>query len=500
VGLRGDHGYTSAATSIVKTAFPVKDSSGKPNVVCPESFTGGGSGQITSFGGFVDWAFGHVTGAWDWLADKYNGLKKIVVDAVVDYTPFGLQCKAAAKLYGKASGDDNAASYCHKGAEIAVVAGMTALGVPPTLPSYNALVDAGVDQAVEIAAEKFTEETGLPCPEECKDAMRKGFGAAADNLKKPSAAQACVDPSIAHDHGREPLCLPLGVLSQPAPNAISTPPVVIASLTRTANDRDPNSLFTGKCKANADLGDFRNVFQGQSVFGPFGDMAVPTQAVAGRLYLNASTLLEESMPKGTTRQIALIFDHASKFEFPWTHQLWVKALSPPHDELGPFGPDWFRLYSGAAATVLLGVNCGTTSGPPPGGDDAEALLTSRQSRQAAAACAERRRTMTIPRPWIHRLYLYLVLAIVAALAQPVEGPRAAGNRVGTPAVPGNAAPAMKICRWSEEVAKGVWGNPTNIGQCATDQSYPIGGGCWCGKHGGVIALAPKYAPVTPVGH
>jgi hypothetical protein len=65
------------------------------------------------------------------------------------------------------------------------------------------------------------------------------------------------------------------------------------------------------------------------------------------------------MTKGATVKIALVVERPVKFAFPWTHQLWIQSQIPAHDEVGPFGPNWFQLFSGATATIQPQVNCGT---------------------------------------------------------------------------------------------------------------------------------------------
>lgn len=344
-------GYTSAASSIVKTAFPLGER-------CPASYKGQGN-NITSFGDLVDAATGALTDLWDWVSNKYNDIKQLAVDIAMNYTPFGLQCKAAASAI---AGDD-AASYCRAAAEIGVNAGMAALGVPPSIPNYNQLIDQGVDSAVDLAADEITDQTGIPCVGPCKDALKKGLDAAADNLKKSSYAPGCVGADEAHQNGREPLCLPPGVLAKPAPGAVYRPPVATIAVTRTPYDRDPNGLFKGPCDASVSL-KFDNTFPAQTVSGPFHNSKnIPTTPIQGMLYLPAGAKLPESMPKGSTQAMTVVFQAGQKFEFPWTHELWQQSQIPARDSLGPMGPDWFALYSGSTITVSSGIACGQSAGP-----------------------------------------------------------------------------------------------------------------------------------------
>ena len=343
-------GYAPGTSDIFKSAYPVGEH-------CPAGYKGAGH-DITSVGDFVDLATGGLTDLWGWVSEKYNGLKKLAVDIAMNYTPFGLQCKAMASAVAGSNGAD----YCRAAAEIGVNAGMAALGLPPSIPNYNQLVDQGVDAAVDLAADQITQQTGIPCVGPCQDALHNGLSAAADNLKKSNYTPGCVGTDEAHQHGAEPLCLPAGVLAKPAPRAIYQPPVAMLSVTRTQYDRDPTSLFSGPCYASIDVR-FKNIFPAQTVWGPFHNTKdVPTSKIEGPLYSSVSTTLPESMPKGSTKLIPVVFQTAMKYEFGWTRTLWEQSEIPARDSLGPMGPDWFTLYSGSTASVSSGLACGRTAG------------------------------------------------------------------------------------------------------------------------------------------
>jgi hypothetical protein len=341
-------GYVEPVSPFFKAAFPLGE-------MCPKSYKGEGD-QITSFGEFVDWAFDSLTDALDWVSEKYDQLKKLAVDIAMNYTPFGLQCELAAKAAGKVAGADTS-GFCRAAAEIGVNAGMAALGLPPTIPNYNELIDEGVDAAVDLAAETITNETGMPCIGPCRDALEQGFGAAADNLKKSAYTPGCTGAEEAHKHGREPLCLPPGVIAKPAPGAVYTPPVAVVAVTRLNGERDPQSLFDQACSVGVGI-TFNNTFPGGTVWGPFQNtMQVPAQPISGQLYEGEGSVLAEAVPKGSTQTFVFPFDKPIRHQFPWTHQLWLQSQFMQRDEAGPMGPDWFTLYSNAQAVVGAGVNC-----------------------------------------------------------------------------------------------------------------------------------------------
>ncbi len=338
-------GYEEPVPPLFKTVFPLGQ-------VCPKSYKGAGDDRITSVGEFFEWAFDSITDALDWVSKKYDQLKKLAVDIALNYTPFGLQCDLAAKAAGAGDG------FCRTAAEIGVNAGMAALGLPPTIPNYNELIDKGVDAAVELAAETITEQAGFPCIGPCRDALRNGFASAADNLKKSAYTPGCTGAEEAHKHGREPLCLPPGVIAKPAPGAVYTPPVAVVAVTRLAGERDPESLFDQGCDVSVGI-TFSNHFPGGTVWGPFNNTKeVPGQAISGTLYEGEGSVLAEDAPYGSVQTFVFPFETAIRHQFPWTRELWLQSQFMQRDAAGPMGPDWFTLYSGATAVVSAGVGCG----------------------------------------------------------------------------------------------------------------------------------------------
>ena len=341
-------GYDPGTDAVTRGLYPLGER-------CPPDYRGKGH-NITSFGDLVNAATGGLTDLWDWVSEKYSGLKKLAVDIAMDYTPFGLQCKAMASAVGGKGSD------CRVVAEIGVNVGMAALGLPPSIPNYNQLIDQGVDGAVDLAADQITAETGVPCVGPCQEALKKGLSAAADNLKKSNDTPGCVGTEEAHQNGREPLCLPSTVHAKPAHGAVYQPPMAIIAVTRNTYDRDPTSLYKEACYADLAI-HFHNVFPAQQVSGPFHDtINVPTTTITGDLYDTAGLKLPESMPKGSTKLFPIVFQSAVKYEFGWTRELWQKSEIPARDLEGPMGPDWFTLFSGSTATVTPKVPCGQVAG------------------------------------------------------------------------------------------------------------------------------------------
>jgi len=124
------------------------------------------------------------------------------------------------------------------GAQVALVAGMTALGLPPALPNYDQLVGLGEDYLVECAA----EQVGIP-PDEAKQAV--------DLIKEQLKAdcQGGGDPSVfwvhAPDYCYRPSYLTLAVTN---PDAQPTTPMDIVI---------SHSLYTPPWK---DIGDITGYY------------------------------------------------------------------------------------------------------------------------------------------------------------------------------------------------------------------------------------------------
>jgi hypothetical protein len=345
---------------------PVRDEFPVGKRICPDSYEGKGD-QITSPGELVEWTAKTVTetitDTWDWAADKFGELKSLAVEFVLEYTVYGLQCKAAAMAAHELGGGDaeqTAKDICDKGAEIAVDAGLVALGVPPTMPSYNELVDRGVDYAVDLAKEEFESNTGIPCVEWCEDAMRAGMDEFAGELKRTKKAQGCVSEAAAHEYGKEPLCLPDGIDTKPAPGAIYQPPILSVTVTRRADIPDPRPDHPA-CDIDASML-VRNHFPGGRVTVSAGTGAatnskdVPAQDIEGELFAGTPYApLPLKMARGTSTQIQLVFNQRNRFILPWTTELFRGWQVEP----GPSQAwrDWFTLYRGGTARLRVSSNC-----------------------------------------------------------------------------------------------------------------------------------------------
>jgi hypothetical protein len=121
----------------------------------------------------------------------YNGVINAVVEAIAKYNPL---CVGL----GAAGGDDEAcATVVGIATRAAVTAALASVGLPPALPSGDALVAAASGEFAQLGADLMAS-AGIPC-EEAK--APPGFGAALDQassaLDAPKVGKAAEDPCLA---------------------------------------------------------------------------------------------------------------------------------------------------------------------------------------------------------------------------------------------------------------------------------------------------------------
>lgn len=321
---------------------------------CPERYRGD-SGKVETFAEFIDWA----TGSFDWVADKYNGLVSLAARIALQVTGLSLACEAV----GDVAGDAKAGvAYCEGMATAAIQAGATSLGVPPSLPNFNQLIDEGVDYAVTLAADEITQRTGIPCVGPCEDALRVGLENFADEIKRTSDEPGCVDPQQAHMHGREPLCMPPQVLVRPAPNAVTRLPFVQLRVTRTSvrvpeNRVDPMERCTIAVSSTFSKDLVNHIAIGTQ---PGQFRTIPDQAVVGQLYKTQTGDLLTDIAAGTSIEMNLT-QSPKWFEFPWTFKAWnTNPLQGPYR--GIYRGDWQTMFYGSEMNVA--VNAYSPGGVP----------------------------------------------------------------------------------------------------------------------------------------
>jgi hypothetical protein len=160
----------------------------------------------------------------DFVSDLYNKLTDFIVDLAAKLNPLCAQAKLVAD-------PNDVDKVCKFVAKLAVEAGKAYLGLPPSLPNYDDLTNLGKDYVVKVAAEQL-ESTGVPCPKECQDLIRKGIDLSLEQIKQSQNNASCFGEDEAHSKGIEPLCAPEGVVTKPDPKGQQIPGMVQLQVTR----------------------------------------------------------------------------------------------------------------------------------------------------------------------------------------------------------------------------------------------------------------------------
>ena len=304
------------------------------DVLCPDPFKGGSKNDL----------LGAIEDAVNFISGLYNKLSDWVTDIVDKLNPLCIQAKLASSAIKV--GEKEVKDACHYIAVIAVTAAKTYVGLPPSLPNFDQLTELGKENLVDLAAQQI-EASGVPCPEECKDVIRKGIDYTTEQVKHNMSNSSCVGEVEAHENGYEPLCLPSGVVTKPDPRGQPAPAVVEVKVTRRStaigqNFPEPKSCAVQISAPAVNLSHVGESWVSEAGFNWSG------AAIEGDLF-NGSGAFPQLAP-GASATFPIILEPTSY----WLagHQQFVKkGWEPEHYD------DWYILYSGAQATINAGGSC-----------------------------------------------------------------------------------------------------------------------------------------------
>jgi len=293
-------------------------------VVCPAKLPGKKSGLVEFFN--------VLGGAWDWAAGKVNALKAKVVDLIGEQV-----CTQADLAFGGQGLIPK--EECKVAVAIGIDVALAAYGVPPSVPSYDQLVEEGKDYLVELAAQELRAR-GIPCEENCEDLIRKALEESIDTLASQSTEPGCVSAEEAAKHGKKPLCMAdWGYIVRPAQGAAYYEPTVILEVTRIPGV-EPPSWFTNNCRADVSM----------SVSNTYSDVSgvINLNEV---LYTGSAQLFD--MAPGQVMKVPLALTPTNA----WLDYDWFKSANEDYGVKPPtpygLSLEWFAVYNGGTAFLQV---------------------------------------------------------------------------------------------------------------------------------------------------
>lgn len=245
--------------------------------ICPQTYQG--VGEESWYESFWNFAKGGV----DWVSEAYKNLKSAVVDGLA-----GIAC----------GGDE----YCKMAISAGLDIGLAAMGMPPSLPNFDELMDGGFDYlAGEIAAQ-------AGCPDAvCRERIKNELRQVLDEQKNSNPA--CKGEEEAHRMGVEPLCLPDNVKAHTDPQGTYRNAKVVLEVTRT--QEDGSSLMGAPYKLY-----FSNIGYNSGPVGswihniePYGESVEITEPLVGQVF-EGSTIILPEMEKGEKISIPIVLTPA----------------------------------------------------------------------------------------------------------------------------------------------------------------------------------------------
>ncbi|MGI5837508.1 MAG: LysM peptidoglycan-binding domain-containing protein [Chloroflexota bacterium] len=305
-------------------------------VICPEVYHGEGEES------WLESLWDFVTGAIDWVAELYEDIKNTVVDLVASTIPFcGDTCKAALKM----------------GLNMALVAA----GLPPSLPSFDQLTEMGEAYVISFVA----EQVGAECSEDslCQKAIKEGIDLLKEAAKAGGNNIACSDEE-ARRHGREPLCLPQGVVGMPIEGSMYAPASVQVKVTRLPEPANISDAIYSQYKLSVGVHGTNDTMVGQTLLLPVDtyiqyDAYIHSRTdnrplkidspLQGRLF-ETQTINMPKIKPGASITIPFELNPAD---------YWIPEHQQMIREAGGYVKynDWFTLYLRGKATVGASTNC-----------------------------------------------------------------------------------------------------------------------------------------------
>lgn len=318
-----------------KSSNPAWSSFKPGTVLCPEKDQGGNQDFLEQLGDAVESAF-------NFISDMYKKLSDWATELVEQLNPLCIQAKMASSAIKV--GEQEVKDACHYIAVIAVTAAKTYAGLPPSIPNFDQLTELGKDNLVELAAQEL-ENHGVPCPEACKDVIRKGIDASIEQMEKNMSNSSC--SSEVEEHGYKKLCLPEDIITKPDPRSQPAPAVLEVQVTRRPNTTGPN--YPDPVSCNITVGAYaKNDSHMGKQYAWSTDFHWTGAPIEGKVLTGTQAFPNLQPGESTTFPVIL---SPYPFWLPGHQQFIQKGWKPEHFD------DWNLLYQGAMAAVNAGGTC-----------------------------------------------------------------------------------------------------------------------------------------------
>jgi len=300
--------------------------------ICPESYKGIGEKA------WYEQLWDGLKSGLSWVSEAYNKLKSSIVDVV------------GSAVCG---GDSTCKMALSAGLDI----GLTALGIPPTIPNFDQLMDGGFDYlAGEISA-----QAGCPdaiCREKIKQELKKVLEQ--NENKNPGC-----DATMAHSMGIEPVCLPAGVTAHWDPVATYRDAQVILEIARNFVDVPGESMSTTSYKVIFTNWAINDKPVGSSIVNiePYGKSMKIEKPLEGSPFGYKSIAIPY-IAKGEKMEIPINLT-ATEYWVPGHKELmggWTTVIYKDGWPQYQYD-DWWKLYYGAQLTIQAQIDGCQFAGP-----------------------------------------------------------------------------------------------------------------------------------------
>ena len=298
---------------------------------CPDAYTGGNTPTIGSVLGDVFSGFKYL---FNFVTGLYNDFKAFAIELVLDILPCG-----------------GLEDICKSVISAAVDYGLTAVGLPPSLPDFDQFAAAAKGELVDMITEEVLANSPVPCIDICKEQLQNAIemtvDSAMDAMENTSVAPSCVSKDEAHQHGREPWCPPPGIIVKPALRATDQPASAVVEVSLLPGAVAPEDYPECWVTVGISVSKF---FKAQDMYGYglAGGLVYPIEAqtVTMAPYYGENFKVKPLGP-GEKDTYVVVFDKTSMgYYLPWTEDMYKNSQVVPS-----WKQDWYMAVRHSNATL-----------------------------------------------------------------------------------------------------------------------------------------------------